>query len=84
LFLPGFSVASVQFKDRGGEEFIVVGTARSLALHPTTHRGGRLRVYRYLKHKLMLVHTTDIEGEFYDCSGFFIFLPILLPYLKLI
>jgi splicing factor 3B subunit 3 len=66
LFLPGFSVASVQFKDRGGEEFIVVGTARSLALHPTTHRGGRLRVYRYLKHKLMLVHTTDIEGECYD------------------
>jgi hypothetical protein len=34
-----------------------------------------LRVYRYLKHKLMLVHTTDIEGEFYD---WILHLPILL------
>ena len=26
----------------------------------------------------------DEAGEFYDCSGFFTFLPILLSYLKLI
>lgn len=57
-----FSMTTVQFKDRGGEEFIVIGSAISVSLHPTSHYGGKLRVYRYIKNKLMLVHTTDIEG----------------------
>ena len=59
-----FTVTSVVFKDRGGEEFVVVGTAHSLSLHPTHHHGGALRVYRYIPNKqtLMLVHSTDIES----------------------
>ena len=57
-----FCVTTVVFRDRGEEEFIVVGTARHMRLHPTRHRGGRLRVYRLVSgKKLQLVHVTDVD-----------------------
>lgn len=57
-----FCVTTVVFRDRGEEEFIVVGTGRHMRLHPTQHQGGRLRVYRLVsERKLQLVHITDVD-----------------------
>ena len=39
------SLACVVFHSRGGEAFVVVGTARNLVLHPRNHGGCFLRVY---------------------------------------
>lgn len=67
-----FTVASVLFKDRNDEEFLVVGTAIGLSLSPVSHQGGRLRVYRYIKaqKKLMLIHTTNVEAPPLALCGF--------------
>jgi splicing factor 3B subunit 3 len=59
-----FTVASVQFRGRGSEEFVVIGTAVKLSLSPMRHAGGRVRVYRYVpaQQKLLLMHVTEIEA----------------------
>lgn len=43
-----FSVAPVVFQKRGGESFVVVGTAKGLTFHPRHHEGCFLHVYRYV------------------------------------
>lgn len=41
-----FSVAPVAFHTRGGESFVVVGTAKGLTFHPRSHEGCFVHVYR--------------------------------------
>lgn len=57
------SVATCVFHDRGGEVFVVVGTAKKMQLHPLVVLGGAfLRVYRVVDGvQLVLVHTTEID-----------------------
>lgn len=58
------SIATCVFHDRGGEEFIVVGTVKDMQLHPQeAPAGGSLRVYRVVEGlQLVLVHTTELDG----------------------
>jgi splicing factor 3B subunit 3 len=58
------SIATCVFHDRGGEQFIVVGTAKDMQLHPQAASGGGfLRVYRVVDGmQLVLVHTTELDG----------------------
>ena len=55
------SLGTCVFHSRGGEAFVVVGTARDLQLHPRAHKGCYLRVYRLLDQRLQLLHKTDLE-----------------------
>lgn len=41
-----FSVTPVAFHNRGGESFVVVGTAKGLTFHPRSHQGCFVHVYR--------------------------------------
>jgi splicing factor 3B subunit 3 len=56
----GFSVTPVVFNSRGGEVFIAIGIVRSLLLHPRSHSGCSVSIYRVLDNRLVLLHTTDI------------------------
>ena len=55
------SLATCVFHSRGGEAFVVVGTAKNLTLHPRAHSGCFLRVYRLLERRLQLLHKTPLE-----------------------
>ena len=55
------SLATCVFHSRGGEAFVVVGTAKHLTLHPRAHQGCFLRVYRLLERRLQLLHKTALE-----------------------
>ena len=59
------SMATCVFHDRGGEVFVVVGTAQGLTLHPRTVTGSYLRVYRLLDggRKLQMLHKTPLMGD---------------------
>ncbi|CAM9666346.1 unnamed protein product [Ascophyllum nodosum] len=56
-----FSVAPVTFHNRGGESFVVVGTAKGLTFHPKNHEACFLHVYRVLENRLVLLHKTEIQ-----------------------
>lgn len=43
------------------EMFVVVGTVKDMALHPRTHSGGFINVFRILEGKLELLHKTQVE-----------------------
>ena len=42
-----FSVAHIRFFEKSHEVFLLVGTVKDLQLHPRSHGGGLIRVYRY-------------------------------------
>ena len=52
-----FSVAPVTFHNRGGESFVVVGTAKGLTFHPKNHEACFLHVYRCLQYSGGLLVT---------------------------
>ncbi|CAM9238590.1 unnamed protein product [Heterosigma akashiwo] len=57
-----FSCATCVFHGRGGEAFVVVGTARHLRLHPAPAAGGCfLHVYRLIEDRLVPLHRTPVE-----------------------
>jgi len=56
-----FSCATCVFHGRGGEAFVVVGTARHLRLHPRRHGGCFLHVYRLIEDRLVPLHRTPVE-----------------------
>jgi splicing factor 3B subunit 3 len=55
------SLCTCVFHSRGGEAFVVVGTARNLRLHPRAHEGCFVRVYRLLDQRLQLLHRTEVD-----------------------
>jgi splicing factor 3B subunit 3 len=55
------SLCACVFHSRGGEAFVVVGTARNMVLHPRSHAGCFIRVYRLLDKRLQLLHKTEVE-----------------------
>jgi len=54
------SVSPVTFHSRGGEVFIAVSTARDLKLHPRTHSGCFIHIFRVLDNRLVLLHSTEV------------------------
>ena len=46
LVVLSVSVETVQFHDRGGEVFVLVGTVKNMTMHPRSHEGGFIHVYR--------------------------------------
>jgi len=66
-----FSIATVVFHDRGGEVFLVVGTAQDMLLHPRTLKCGYIHVYRFLEGKrLQLLHKTKVADVPYALCEF--------------
>jgi splicing factor 3B subunit 3 len=65
------SLCVVQFKDRGGESFLVVGTVRDLRLHESRNGGGFIYVYRLIEGRsLLLMHKTPVEDVPYALCAF--------------
>ena len=58
-----FSLSTVVFHDRGGEVFLLVGTAKDMTLHPRKLSCGFVHVYRLIagRKKLQFVHKTKLE-----------------------
>lgn len=67
-----FSVATCIFHDRGGEIFLVVGTAKGLVLNPRKCEAGFIHVYRLLDNgtRFSFVHKTQVEGVPLAMAGF--------------
>ena len=60
-----FSMCTSVFKDRGGEVYIIVGTATNISLHPLTAGQGYLYVFRVKDSKqLELLHKVN-ERDLY-------------------
>lgn len=59
-----FSICTCIFHDKGGEVFLVVGTAKDLVLNPRSSEAGYIHVYRLLDggKRFSLVHKTQVEG----------------------
>lgn len=55
------SCGVVSFTERGGEAFVVVGTAKSLTFHPRAHQGCFIHIYRLLDFRLVLLHKTEVD-----------------------
>ena len=56
-----FSVCTCKFASREEETYLIVGTAKDLTLHPRTHKGCFIHVYRLVENTLQLLHKTEIE-----------------------
>jgi splicing factor 3B subunit 3 len=67
-----FSACTCVFHDRGGEIFLVVGTAKGLVLNPRSCDAGYIHVYRLLDggKRFSLVHKTQVEGVPTAVCGF--------------
>jgi splicing factor 3B subunit 3 len=67
-----FSVITMEFAEKTGEAFVVVGTARDLSYHPKSLTAGVVRVYRMLDagKKLQLLHTTELDDVPYAMAAF--------------
>lgn len=59
-----FSATTCIFHDRGGEVFLVVGTAKGLVLNPRKCEAGFIHVYRLMDDgkRFSFVHKTQVEG----------------------
>jgi len=55
------SCATVAFNNRGGEIFIVIGTAQQMVFHPKMAAAHYIHVYRLLESRLVLLHKTEVE-----------------------
>ena len=56
------SLCDCVFAGGDGEHFLAVGTVIGMKLHPRTHSGCRIRIFRYLDNgSLALLHVTDVE-----------------------
>jgi splicing factor 3B subunit 3 len=65
LSLP-CSIALVKFASRGDEQFVLVGTVKSLVLSPRSCAGGFIHCYQLAggpggEHRLELMHKTAVE-----------------------
>lgn len=58
-----FSIALVKFASKGDDQFVLVGTVKSLVLNPRSCAGGYIHVYQLLEggERLELVHRTPVE-----------------------
>lgn len=69
-----FSVTTCVFHDRGGEVFLLVGTAKDMSLHPRKVGEGFIRVYRFVETDstvdLVLLHKTAVEDVPYAMCEF--------------
>jgi len=64
------SIAIVQFKDRAGESFLVVGTTTGMTFHPRKYESCGLKVYRFMPDgTINLLHTTKISNIPFALSG---------------
>lgn len=70
--VAALSVATVPFRDMGGEFAIVVGTATHLQLHPRACEGGHIHVFRLMDNgrRLELVHSTPTDDVPYALANF--------------
>jgi splicing factor 3B subunit 3 len=64
-----FSVTTCQF-ERNGEEFVVVGGARNVRLHPFSCEHPFLRVFRFANNQFHLYHTTFISQVPFSLCGY--------------
>uniref|UniRef100_A0A7S2F9J7 DNA damage-binding protein 1 n=1 Tax=Octactis speculum TaxID=3111310 RepID=A0A7S2F9J7_9STRA len=55
------SICTCVFHARGGEAFVVIGTAKGMTLHPRQHQGCYIQVYRLLDNRLHFQHKTEVE-----------------------
>jgi len=56
------SICTCVFHDKGGEVFIVVGTAKDFRFNPRSHNGGYIHVYRIVEgQQFQLLHKTPVE-----------------------
>lgn len=57
------SVAVVPFESQGGENFLVVGTAKNLVISPRSHNGGAIHIYRFDNdgRSIEFIHSTAVD-----------------------
>lgn len=66
------SVAIVPFRERAGEQIVIVGTAKDMTLHPRTCAAGFIHAYKFTNNNttLELLHKTQVEDVPYALCAF--------------